>query len=85
VPYIPEGPRAGRGGVLVDERYAHGFIDAIALALLEVKKARSLEELRERLEIIYGLAVEHKLEMLAQRLGYPLHEIRWRRGGKRRG
>ena len=52
--------------------YIRGFIDAVEIALLELRRAKDLEDARRRLEKIYTLAVEHKIDQVARELGYPL-------------
>jgi len=60
----------------MNEMYVHGFVDAISMVLLELQEVESLEELRERLEIMLGLAIECKIDIIARKLGYPLYERR---------
>jgi len=55
-----------------NKEYIRGFTDALELVLLELKRAKDLDELRRRVELMLGLALEHKLEELARQLGYPL-------------
>jgi len=54
------------------KEYLRGFIDAVEIALLELRRAKDLEDARRRLEKIYTLAVEHKIDQVARELGYPL-------------
>ena len=55
-----------------NKEYLRGFIDAVEIALLELRRAKDLEDARRRLEKIYTLAVEHKIDQVARELGYPL-------------
>ena len=43
------------------------------MVLLEIKRAKDLEDLRRRVELMLGLATEHKIDQIARQLGYPLH------------
>ena len=53
--------------------YVRGFTDALEMVLLEIKRAKDLEDLRRRVELMLGLATEHKIDQIARQLGYPLH------------
>jgi len=44
----------------------------LELVLLELKRAKDLDELRRRVELMLGLALEHKIDRIARELGYPL-------------
>jgi len=58
---------------MMENDYVRGFTDALEMVLLEFKRVKDLEDLRRRVELMLGLAVEHKIDKIAQRLGYPLH------------
>ena len=57
---------------MVGTEYLRGFTDCAEMILLELKKAKDLEDARKRVEYILSAAVEKKIEELARRLGYPL-------------
>ena len=57
---------------MMENDYVRGFTDALEMVLLEFKRVKDLEDLRRRVELMLGLALEHKMEELARQLGYPL-------------
>jgi len=52
--------------------YLRGFVDALEMVMIEVKRAKNLRDARRRIEAMLGMALEHKIEELARQLGYPL-------------
>jgi len=52
--------------------YVRGFNDALEMVLLIVKSAKSVDEVRQKVEELLGATVEKKIEELARQLGYPL-------------
>ena len=50
------------------EGYKRGFEDSVELCLSEVSKAKSLEEARKRLEEIWSLIKEDKIERIKRML-----------------
>ena len=50
------------------EGYKRGFEDSVELCLFEVSRAKSLEEARKRLEEIWNLIKEDKIERIKRML-----------------
>jgi len=42
------------------------------MVLFEVRRAKSLEDARKRIEYIYTAVNEQKIEEIARRIGFPL-------------
>jgi len=58
------------GGVMDKPSYIRGFNDALELVMVELQRAKDLEDAKARIRSLYGLAVEHKLEEIKRQLGY---------------
>ena len=58
--------------VAVRAEYVRGFNDALEMVLLLLKRVKSLDDARQKIEELLGTAVERKIEELARELGYPL-------------
>ena len=52
--------------------YVRGFNDALEMVLLLLKRVKSLDDARQKIEELLGTAVERKIEELARELGYPI-------------
>jgi len=50
------------------EGYKRGFEDSVELCLFEVSRAKSLEEARKRIEEIWSLIKEDKIERIKRML-----------------
>jgi len=56
----------------VRAEYVRGFNDALEMVLLLLKRVKSLDDARQKIEELLGTAVERKIEELARELGYPI-------------
>ena len=70
VPYKNSGSRPRLVMGMDKNSYVRGFTDALELVLVELQRAKDLEDARERVRTLYGLALEHKLDEIQRQLGY---------------